>query len=258
MKLLRDILHELVGIDGAKLDSNQVSTLEEILSDRYGSNFQPSLVKRFKSRKNIVVHLQIHPEKKDDSLDIVAKLFVTEFFEKEVRILKLSQRNNLSVPSVIDAKDGVLLMSYIPGETLVDRINRTFNADLIDSLARWYYTYHNVHDTIKGDPRLRNFICSNGTIYGVDFEESRSDHWIHDIAGVSASLLDTNPIFDRRKRALSWRLLESYLSHIDEVRNKETDNLFTKTVSEILTKTARWRKDDSLLSLAESILHKGF
>ncbi|MHA1909872.1 MAG: hypothetical protein ACW98Y_21445 [Candidatus Thorarchaeota archaeon] len=253
---MRDILHELVGIDGAKLDPNRVSILEEMLSDRYGSNAQPTLVKRFKSRKNIVVHLQISP--KHNPVDVVAKLFVTEFFEKEVEIMRISQRSNLSVPDVIEAKDGVLLMSYIPGETLVDRINRTFDADLIDNLAFWYYKYHNIHGAIKGDPRLRNFVCNNGTIYGVDFEESRSDHWVHDIAGISASLLDTNPIFDRRKRALSWRLLESYLSHIDEVRNKETDNLFTKTVSKVLTKTARWRKDDNLLSLAESILHNGF
>ncbi|MGY5875710.1 MAG: hypothetical protein RTU30_08190 [Candidatus Thorarchaeota archaeon] len=255
---MRDILHELVGIDGTKLNSTRISTLEEILSDMYGPSSQPILVKRFKSRKNIVVHLQINPESKDNPVDVVAKLFVTEFFEKEIKILRLSQRNKLSVPAIINARDSVLLMTYISGETLVDRINRTFDADLIDNLAFWYYKYHNIHEAIKGDPRLRNFICNNGTIYGVDFEESRSDHWIHDIAGISASLLDTNPIFDPRKRTLSWRLFERYLSHIGEVRSKEMDSLFARTVSEALAKTARWRNDDNLLLLSDSILHDGF
>jgi tRNA A-37 threonylcarbamoyl transferase component Bud32 len=149
-------------------------------------------------------------------------------------------------------------MEFISGEPFVDRINRTFEPHLIDQLAEWYYNYHRVHGQIKGDPRLRNFIIHNDKIFGVDFEESREDSWMVDIAGVCASLLDTNPIFDLRKRKLCWRLLEKYLSFYAVRPGGETVSTdFVATIADTLKQTSQWRDDKTILELSERIQAEG-
>ena len=149
-------------------------------------------------------------------------------------------------------------MDFIPGDPFVDRINKTFEPHLIDRLAEWYYNYHRVHGQIKGDPRLRNFIVQNDQIFGVDFEESREDLWMVDIGGVCASLLDTDPIFDPRKRVLSWRFLEKYLSFYPvPPRNENLHTDFITMIADTLKQTSEWREDKKILKLSEKIRTEG-
>ncbi|TFH03368.1 MAG: hypothetical protein E4H14_16790 [Candidatus Thorarchaeota archaeon] len=103
---------------------------------------------------------------------------------------------------------------------------------------------------------MRNFIIQDDQIFGVDFEESSEDLWMVDIAGVCASLLDTDPIFDSRKRTLSWRFLETYLSfHIGPRETVYTD--FISTLVDTLKQTSEWRKDSKILELSEKIRAEG-
>ena len=199
------------GIDGIPLPQDRIDTLEQILYEKFSQGYVVESVCRLKSRKNTVISLKIHP-KGEEPITLVAKMFIAGRFKNELSILKSSWFHGLAVPQVFEAQDDVILMDFIPGDPFVDRINKTFEPHLIDRLAEWYYNYHRVHGQIKGDPRLRNFIVQNDQIFGVDFEESREDLWMVDIGGVCASLLDTDPIFDPRKRVLSWRFLEKYLS----------------------------------------------
>jgi tRNA A-37 threonylcarbamoyl transferase component Bud32 len=185
-------------------------------------------------------------------------LFIADTFQKEVQILKESKKHGLSVPKIIISQDNVLLLSYIPGRPLVDIINQTFNQSIIHSLAEWYYLFHSVHSLIKGDPRLRNFIIDDQTIFGLDFEEARDGHWILDVAGIAASLFDTDPIFDKRKQALAWHFLENYLTLKHSQRDSAIDQLYTETIVETLKKTARLRKDPRILDLANTITKDGF
>jgi len=243
------------GIDGTPLPQERIDTLEEILMDRYGKDVIIASVSRLKSKKNTVISLKI-TSTGTKLHTVVAKMFIAGRFRTELPILKASWAQGLAVPRVLEARDGVILMEYISGETFVDRINRTFEPHLIDKLAEWYYKYHQVHGQIKGDPRLRNFIINNDQIFGVDFEESREDFWMVDIAGVCASLLDTNPIYDPRKRTLSWRFLEKYLSfHVGPREKVYTD--FTSTLANTLKQTAEWRKDSRILKLSEKIRAEG-
>jgi hypothetical protein len=91
----------------------------------------------------------------------------------------------------------------------------------------------------------------------VDYEESRPDSWILDIGGTAASLLDTNPIFDVRKRKMCWDLLETYLDLIGEKRTSEIENEFNETVADTLRQTAIWRKNDKIMSISETIRENG-
>jgi tRNA A-37 threonylcarbamoyl transferase component Bud32 len=254
MELRKSNLEHLQGIDGTRVDVRRIDTLTALIQDRFTPNTIPKIIKQFRSKKNIVLHLYLP----DQDYNFVAKMFVTDTYEKEVAILQKSIEHGLSVPKILDARDGVILMEYLSGETLVDLINRTFDADLIQDLAEWYFHYHSVHCLTKGDPRLRNFIHNDRGLFGVDFEESSSEHWILDIAGAAASLLDTDPINDERKRQLAWNLLENYLSLKHSERDPAIDKLYIETVSHILKSTAEMRKDNQILELAKDIESRGF
>ncbi len=242
------------GVDGKKLRPERINTLQEILSEEFGENATVMSVERLRSKKNIVLHLKIYDE---DSVDVVAKLFVVDKFDIELQILKSSWEKSLAVPKVINADKGVILMDFIPGDLLVDSLNRTFEPEFVEMLAKWYYNYHMAHDKIKGDPRLRNFIHHNGQIYGVDFEESHPADWMHDIGGTAASLLDTNPIFDVRKRRLCWHFLERYLILIGKNRTEKIDQKFIENVADTLKQTSTWRNDDSIKTLSENVRQNG-
>ncbi|TFH09438.1 MAG: hypothetical protein E4H14_04455 [Candidatus Thorarchaeota archaeon] len=245
------------GIDGTPLPQQRIDTLDRILLEKYGQDVIIVSVSRLKSKKNTVISLKISSTGVEIHT-VVAKMFIAGRFQNELFILKTSWAQGLAVPQVLEARDGVILMEFIPGEPFVDRINRTFEPQLIDRLAEWYYNYHRVHGQIKGDPRLRNFIVHKDRIFGVDFEESHEDLWMVDIAGVCASLLDTDPIFDSRKRTLSWRFLEKYLSFYPvPPRNETTYSDFISTLADTLKQTAEWRKDSIILELSEKIRAEG-
>jgi len=245
------------GVDDTTLNPDRIITLEEILSDQYGPDVSLLSLERLKSRKNIVVRLEVMNTEQVTPLDVVAKMFVVDKFDIELRILKSSWEKSLAVPEVIEARNGVILMDYIAGEPFVDVLNRTFEPLLIDMLAEWYYNYHSAHDMIKGDPRLRNFIHNNGRVFGVDYEDSRPDSWILDIGGTAASLLDTNPIDDVRKRKMCWTLLDTYLDLIGKKRTFEIESEFNETVADTLKQTAIWRKNDEIMSISETIRENG-
>ena len=252
-------LHQLLkdlpkGRDGTTIDPQCISTLQHLIQESYGNDATPRVLERFQSKKNVVLHLSIP----DSDQEFVTKIFVTEAFGKEVKILQDSFKHGLSVPEVINARDDVLLMSYIPGPTLVDVINQSFSSGLMKDLAEWYFYFHSVHGEIKGDPRLRNFIYNTHGIFGVDFEETRQDHWILDIAGIAASIFDTNPIFDKRKHPLAWNLLEAYLDLRHSKRDPAIDHLFIKTIAGTLRETAELRNDSRIYGVADAIENDAF
>lgn len=253
MDLLKDYQIDLTGIDGSRLPEDRIKTLEKLLKHTFGDSVEVEYLEQMRSKKNVVLLLNIHTTPPSHLAPLMAKLFVSDTFEIEKQILESCHQNGLSVPEVISAEDGVILMYFLRGEPLVDRINRTFEPSLIDELAIWYHKFHESLSSIKGDPRLRNFLLCEDVLYGLDFEESKTGHWILDIAGASASLLDTNPINDPRKRSMVWQLLEKYLSLRNEERTAEIDQLFVETIVDVLTQTAEWRKDDQIRLLAEII-----
>ena len=257
MDLFKGFDDDLVGMDGTRLDPGRLRTLENLLIREFGASVRVTIVQRFKSKKNVVLQLRIRRKRGTHLINVVAKMFVVDRFEKELQTLRASYERGLTVPEVIAADDGVILMSFLNGEPLVEIINRTFEPRLVEALAEWYYKYHMISGLIKGDPRLRNFIYHDGMIFGLDFEETQSGHWILDIGGIAASLLDTIPIFDKRKRVLAWRLLEHYLALRAEARSEDVDRMFVQTVSNTLKETAHWRRDESLLHLAEGVSQLG-
>lgn len=248
-------LKDLQGIEGRVLDPNRIDVLDILLRSMYGAQVSIVNMERLRSRKNIVLHLVLEGD--GHGIDVVAKLFIEPTFEVETEVLSLAADASLAVPLMITAKDGVLLMEYINGTPLVDVLNDTFDAQLVERLARWYHSFHQKTGHIKGDPRLRNFLIMGDMLYGLDFEEYRRDHWMVDIGGIAASILDTRPVFDRRKVKLVWHLLETYLSLSGRERAKEMDVHFTETIADTLERTAIWRKDDQILAYSRRVRQHG-
>ncbi len=244
------------GIDGKSLPIQRIHTLEDIILDRFGKDVTITSVNRLRSKKNSVFHLKLLDQSSEE-IDVVAKMFIEGKYENELTILSTSYTHGLSVPQILDARENVILMIFIPGEVIVDRINRTFEPKIIEQLAEWYFKFHSLYRQVKADPRLRNFIYHDEQIFGVDFEESHPGHWMIDIGGVCASLLDTNPIFDSRKRVLSWHLLDTYLSYLGEERTPSIEALFITTIADTLKQTSIWRDDATILELSERIRQEG-
>jgi tRNA A-37 threonylcarbamoyl transferase component Bud32 len=212
---------------------------------------------RLKSKKNVVLHLRTKPGGRSGTTNFVAKLFVADTFQTEVDVLHLCERGAVPVPKVIVAREGVILMEYITGENLISHLNRTFSDSAVRGMANWYLTFHSATNLVKGDSVLRNFIIHRGSLTGVDFEESHRGHWIEDIAGSAASLLDTDPVFDARKRVLAWVLLEEYLRLSGEERTSDIERQFTTAIADSLCCTARWRGSSEILMLSEFIRNNG-
>ncbi|MFW9845358.1 MAG: RIO1 family regulatory kinase/ATPase [Candidatus Thorarchaeota archaeon] len=257
MEFLDEFNIDLTGTNSKALNHKRITTLQSLLARLFGDNFTIESAVRLESKKNVVLHLSIHSETRRITTSLVGKLYVSGNYDNELKNLKISTESGLSVPNVIGTDNGVILMSFIPGGNLANLINQTFQSEIIDKLATWYYKYHRAHAMIKGDPRLRNFIWNESQVFGLDFEESRKGHWILDIAGISASLLDTNPINDKRKRVLAWQFLEKYLECRGEGRPQHTDELFTKTVADILAQTAIRREDKEIHRLSEEVRKNG-
>ncbi len=244
------------GIDGRLLDPRRIEVLETMLHSLFGTEVAIQSFTQLRSKRNIVLNLVLY-ETNRDKISIVAKLFVAESFETEREALLLAREKTLSVPPVLAAHDGVILMDHVTGSPLVDLLNDQFDPTLVNALAQWYHAFHRETGHVKGDPRLRNFLYSNGIIYGIDFEEYKRAHWMEDIGGIAASFLDTRPVFDVRKRRLAWHLLEKYLSYIGEARSKETDTHFTETIAATLEQTAHRRRDKQILKMSERVRRHG-
>lgn len=207
---------------------------------------------RFKSKKNIVAYVILNNKPR------VLKWFVPGLKRQmkiEYDIIKKgSSKLNIPIIHEIDEKNNVLIMNYIIGENLCDIINNkkvtiSEKQRLIILLAQWFFDFHNHFKTkekflIHGDPTLRNFIFTD-RIWGLDFEETRIGKPVEDIAGMCASILTTEPMFNSEKFQLCKKFYEKYLN-LAPGRINNVDN----EISFSLLQKIQWRPND------EEILRK--
>jgi len=257
MHLLNGLGDEWKGLDGLPLPPVRLSTLQSLLVQTFGTDVDVKFHSRFKSKKNVVIRLTTMSGGEKAEHSLVAKMFIADTYDKEVDMLRFCIHGHVRVPDVLAARDGVILMEYVPGENLVDSLNRTFSRRTVERIANWYYAFHVLTQSIKGDPILRNFISSKDGLVGIDFEESGPGSWLEDIGGICASVLDTRPVFDVRKQALAWHLLETYLRLRGSSTDPETERMFIDEVADALGRTADRRKDHELQNLSQRVRDSG-
>jgi tRNA A-37 threonylcarbamoyl transferase component Bud32 len=204
---------------------------------------------QFKSKKNTVAYVTLNNKPR------VLKWFVPGKINQmnaEVNVIKKgSSKLNIPIIHEKDEKNNVLIMNYIVGENLCDIINESetsYNEKerLIILLAQWFFEFHNHFKQnekflIHGDPSLRNFIFTD-RIWGVDFEESRTGKPVEDIAGMCASILTTEPMFNDEKYTLCNKFIDSYLTLAP---GRMTD--ISSEISYSILEKIQWRPDDEEL-----------
>ncbi len=225
--------------------------------------FQILTFSRLESRRNMVYFVKgLSPHSKTPK-QFVAKLFNQPGIAHESYILREIKAHHIPVPAVLGTTAEVMLLEYIDGENLCDLI--TTNPDPIYArlLAEWFSKYHTAFHRegklvlVKGDARIRNFICAQSTLFGVDFEESHIGSFTLDLAEACASILDTHPIFTDEKLSFCRHFLETYMNYQKDRDLEDYIQEITVQLIEILHHVLKRRGYPSELKNAIALFKSG-
>ncbi|MCD1294036.1 protein kinase [Methanocella sp. CWC-04] len=166
-------------------------------------------IKKFPSKKNSVYLVERAGKQ------YVLKLYATDRWQNEFRVLSAAYDLGIAVPAPIEARDNAVLMEYIDGKTVNDHLNEKFDQDLVLSVASWLARFHLAfysEDSVllKSDAIFKNFILSERIIYGIDFELSRPGRPEEDVGEAISFLLDTEPMFTDEKYRLACKFIKRY------------------------------------------------
>jgi len=181
-----------------------------------GNDFVIQNSARLPSRRNEVLHIAGCLQSDGAPRSLVAKWFRQPGIANEATVLRDAYERQVPVPRILGTTAEVLLMEFIEGPNLCDVLTSTPSPRYGRLLGTWLAQYHTAFQRsgdlvlAKGDARIRNFICADTNLVGVDFEESCIGSYLDDLASACASILDTTPIFTPAKRRVCKALLSVY------------------------------------------------
>jgi aminoglycoside phosphotransferase (APT) family kinase protein len=145
--------------------------------------------------------------------------------------------DGLNVSDVAD-----LLLSG--GKAFQGRTEITLSS-LSSGLSDWLASFHVSFDNTKcrGDTILRNFILSDGHIFGLDFEEAHEGDPILDLGELCANILGMRPVFSKLNFEFASMIVSSYWDAIGEARSADIGG----AIAAGLEHYARFRQDGGLL-----------
>ncbi len=137
--------------------------------------------------------------------------------EKEYANIKALQKFGIFIPKILYKSHDSLFLEYIQGELIGDLVEKQIIGDWIDKFALWMVNFHNISsktgNLLKMDVNLRNFIYSNGEVYGLDFEEIGFGDARIDLGNICFFILTNKPSFTKEKHIIMRRFLKSYEKH---------------------------------------------
>ena len=173
------------------------------------------VLKCYTSKRNQVYLVKLHAGSGD-------RLAVMKKYREEHRLLldteyenmKRLKKEGILVPEIIYKGSDSLVMEHVQGDLAADLAEKLDTGDWIDGLALWMAKLHRVREgsssLLKRDVNLRNFIYSNGKIYGLDFESTGHGDGRTDLGNLCFFLLTNSPSFKREKYMMTRQLLCSY------------------------------------------------
>jgi len=141
------------------------------------------------------------------------------------------------VPAVLDCRDGLLVLEYLPGDPLPDIIERGGYdaAALAEALCAWFMAFYAAVPSgeSRGDVNGRNFLCHFGSddgakIYSVDFESRCYAPPSRD-AGRLAAFLET---YDTRDPESQTALAEAFMRNFAEKFNCTLNDILAQRQTE--------------------------
>ncbi|MGQ9587496.1 MAG: hypothetical protein ACUVT7_03830 [Thermoplasmata archaeon] len=187
------------------LDSLGWAALKEALNQRVviGS------VKFVPSKKNRVwiVETDVRP--------VVIKRFFSGRCGHEFEALLQAKGAGLNVPYPLHVTRDYLVTEYLEGESCDILVNHMFSAEAADGIGKWLALFHQklgdgVTKKLMADAVLSNFILHEGSVYGLDLEDSRPGDPLDDVGQAAASILGSEPFFTPIKFDLCKRMIMSY------------------------------------------------
>lgn len=182
--------------------------------------------KRFISKRNEVYLIDLNITNEETSTYVLKKFIIDkESKSKEAFLLKTLKQNGLNVPGIYFEGTDYLVLEYIKGYTLLEKLTslereqRTDiyykeNYRLLHDLFKWLQMLYKVTDKtlgkgyILGDINFRNFIV-NDKIYGIDLEDcSHRGYKEMDGGKFCAYLLTYRPSFTDWKIELTKLAIE--------------------------------------------------
>lgn len=191
-----------------------------------------TILKKLYSKRNEVYKVQIENisskevaimgdsdtfSKEKKNFFIMKKYNNTNILEREYK--NITYLNSLSIPTprVLIKTENCLFLNYFKGELISDLVEKEDMGNWIDELALWLVKLHNIKSEkgslLKADVNLRNFIYSEGKIYGLDFEDMGYGDPRSDLANICFFLLTNRPSFTRKKHLIMRRFLKRYEEH---------------------------------------------
>jgi predicted Ser/Thr protein kinase len=228
---------DILGYDGLGapyiwIDSKeQIIMLDKDIVKRL--NIKGYTVKKQDSKRNMV-NLVRYFDKSGTRKSLIIKTYeYPQNCAKELFLLTSLKLKNVMVPDVYCCRKDQMIMEFIDGETLFDLFDRHERAQkpvesvmlILDRLCNWLKAFYTASQEICGRPiirkdvNLRNFIVSNGQIYGIDFENCCEGKPEEDVGKFCAFLITYIPAFTQWKSVLTN---EIFLKIIKELNlNKE-------------------------------------
>lgn len=179
-------------------------------------------VKKALNQRVVVTHARFLPSKvnrvwivETDVHPIVVKRFLSRKCGNEFESLVLARRAGINVPYPLASHGDYLVMEYLPGESCEVLVNKMFSSRAAEGIGSWLAEYHGRlmtdHGTrIRRDSVLSNFIMTEGSVYGVDLEDSAVGDPMDDVGQAGASILGSEPYFTPIKFDLCMGMLRSY------------------------------------------------
>lgn len=171
----------------------------------------------FQSRRNRVRPVQT------DAGPVVVKTFCEEAsFQKELKIYKALGDTCVACPKLLAAEDKTLVLSRLPGDTLVDCLQQQEQKGLPvwkiwEQLTDWLISFWKHTGFVMTDVNLRNFLYEEktNTLYGLDFEQCEKGSMASCAAALAAFIRTYRPEHTPLKLEISQYILALFAEKLN-------------------------------------------
>jgi hypothetical protein len=183
-----------------------------------------TIISRLPSRRNRVFLVEDEGGRR-----LIVKNHLQQNLKTERCLLEKLGQKKVRVPEISEVHSDCLVLEFIEGINLCELLESCELTGNIagwraaaHALALWFCSFYRAFEspTLREDINLRNFILSDGHVFGVDFEGVLPGRPESDIGRMMAFTLCYDPPFTPFKKLAAGALLEIFEDHLNLCRAK--------------------------------------